>query len=54
MIAIVPVVFCLIGLVVYLLTTHPKVSEVARLTFGAGLLVALFVFAQHTVRLIAS
>ncbi len=48
---LVPVLAALIGLVVYGLT-NGKASEAGRLAFGCGLLVALWVFAHHGVKLL--
>lgn len=41
-IATVPWLFCLVGLVVYVVSSNAKVAELAKLAFFAGLLVALF------------
>lgn len=48
---LVPVAAAIIGALVYALSGNAKVAELARLLYGAGVLVALFVFAQHVVRL---
>jgi hypothetical protein len=48
---IAPVLAALIGLVVYGLA-NGKASEAGRLTFACGLLVALYVFAHHGVRVL--
>jgi Na+/phosphate symporter len=34
--AVIPIVLILVGAVVYALAKHPKVSELGRLTFAAG------------------
>ena len=47
----IPVLVMLLGLVVYLVTAHPKAQEVGRLAFFAGLLVTLFDLANHALRL---
>ncbi len=52
MLLIAPVLAAVIGLLVYALSVNPKVAELGRLAFGCGLLVALFVFAQHGVRVL--
>lgn len=44
-----PVLFAIIGLVIYLATTHPKIQEVGRLMFFSGLFVSLF---HHSVNLL--
>ena len=48
---LVPVAAAIIGALVYALSANVKVAELARLLYGAGVLVALFVLAQHVVRL---
>ena len=50
-VAIVPIVACLVGLLVYALAANPKTVELGRLTFACGLLVSLLAFASHLVRL---
>lgn len=52
LIAIVPLVVAIIGLLVYALSANPKVAELGRLAFACGLLVTLFAMAGHTVRLL--
>ena len=47
----VPIVAAIIGALAYALSGNAKIGELARLLYGAGVLVALFVFAQHVVRL---
>lgn len=51
LIATVPMIFCLAGLLVYLFAARPKVCEAGRLMFACGLLVALYVLATHVVKL---
>jgi hypothetical protein len=52
LVAIVPLLACVIGLVLYLaVTTNAKVVEVGRALFWCGLLVTLFAVAGETVRL---
>ncbi len=50
-IAIVPLVICLLGLLVYALAANPKVGELGRISFAMGLLVSLLAFATKTVSL---
>lgn len=50
-IAIIPIVVLIIGLLAYALSDNAKIAEMGRLMFFAGLLVALFVFARHIVKL---
>jgi Na+/phosphate symporter len=50
-IALVPVLVMVVGALVYGLSANPKVQEMGRLAFGAGLLVACWAFAGHAVRL---
>lgn len=49
-IAIIPAVFAIVGLLVYLLAANPKAVELGRLCFFAGLLALAFVLSGHTVR----
>lgn len=48
---LVPVAAAIVGALVYALSANAKVGELARILFACGVLVALFVFAQHVVRL---
>lgn len=41
MILLIPVIMCLVGLVVYILSANPKAAELGRITFSCGLLVTL-------------
>jgi hypothetical protein len=51
-IAIIPLLVCLVGLLVYVLAVNNgKAAELGRLSFAMGLLVTLLVFAKHVVRL---
>lgn len=50
-IAYFPLIVALIGLLMYMLTTNSKVTEVGRLMFGSGLLVTLFAVASKIIRL---
>jgi hypothetical protein len=40
-VATIPLAVCLVGLLLYVLASNPKVAEVGRLMFFAGLLAAL-------------
>jgi Na+/phosphate symporter len=51
MIAIVPVLAILLGAITYFAATNPKTAELGRLTFGAGVLVLVYLLSGHTVRL---
>lgn len=51
LIAYIPLLVALLGLVVYALATNTKVAETGRLAYACGLLVTLFVAAKHVVRL---
>lgn len=46
LVAIVPLVAALVGLLVYALSANGKVAELGRIAFSCGLLVTLFVFAH--------
>jgi len=41
-IATIPALFALVGVLMYALASNPKLQEIGRLMFFAGLLVALF------------
>lgn len=47
-----PVLFAIIGLIVYLAATHPKIQEAGRLMFFSGLFVFLFQVGNHSVNLL--
>jgi Na+/phosphate symporter len=49
-VAVVPAVFVIVGLLVYMLAGNPKAVELGRLTFACGLLVLAYVLAGHVVR----
>lgn len=49
-VAIVPALVCLIGALVYALSSNGKVVELGRLAFLAGLIALCFAFASHVVR----
>jgi hypothetical protein len=45
---------CLIGLIVYALSNHPKVSELARIAYFAGLLAFLLQVAPRMMSILGS
>jgi hypothetical protein len=45
--ATIPAVFAIVGVLMYALATNPKLSEIGRLMFFAGLFVALFVLGRE-------
>jgi len=49
--AIVPVVFAVVGLLVYALSSNAKLSEIGRLLFACSFLVLMFVLAHHVIKL---
>jgi len=51
-ILILPLLVCILGMLIYALAANAKVAELGRLAFGCGLLVTLFAFAGHAVRLL--
>ena len=51
LIAIVPMLVMIAGLVLYLVATRAEVKECGRLAFGCGLLVLVWILGGHTVRL---
>ena len=50
-IAIVPFLVAVAGCLVYALASNPKMSEIGRLAYFAGLLVLLSVFAENVLRI---
>lgn len=51
LIAIFPLLVTLVGMLAYGLSSNPKLAELGRLTFFAGLLVTVSIAAHTTVRL---
>ncbi len=51
MIAIIPLIFILIGALAYGLSSNGKVQELGRITFAAGVFALAFSLASHTVKL---
>lgn len=47
MIATIPVLVAVVGLLAYALASNPKAAEVGRLAFACGLLVALFALEHY-------
>lgn len=41
MLLLIPALVCIVGLLMYVLATNPKVSELGRIAFFVGLLVTL-------------
>jgi Na+/phosphate symporter len=50
-IALVPLVVCVVGALLYALSSNPKISEMGRLAFFAGLLALMLAMAGHTVKI---
>jgi hypothetical protein len=50
MVAIIPLLAAVIGLLIYVLATNAKVVEVGRALMWCGCLVTLFVVASHVVK----
>lgn len=42
MVILLPVVVCVVGLLMFMLSANPKVAEVGKIMFGVGLLVTLW------------
>lgn len=51
MIAYVPLLIGLLGMVVYWMAAPPKAQELGRLMFFAGILVTLFAFSGHAIKI---
>ena len=49
---VVPLLFCLVGLVIYLVAQAPKPVEIGRILFWTGLLAFLLRFGPDTVTLL--
>jgi hypothetical protein len=52
MIALLPLLVALVGLVLYAISANPKVVEVGRVLLFCGVLVTLFVLGKGTVKLL--
>jgi Na+/phosphate symporter len=50
-ISILALLVCIIGLLIYVLASNPKLSEIGRLMFFAGLLATLLAVGQKVVHL---
>jgi hypothetical protein len=50
-VTVVPLLAAIIGLLVYVLASNPKVSEVGRIVFMTAILVVWFTMAGKTVRI---
>lgn len=48
-IAIIPFIIMIVGLLLWVLASNPKVSEAGRIMFFCGLLVTTFEFGRETV-----
>jgi len=48
---ILPALVAVLGALAYAITQNAKVAELGRLAYACGLLVTLFVVAQHVARL---
>jgi len=46
-----PLLFAVVGVLLYALSSNPKIVEIGRLMFACGLLVSLYAVAGHTTRL---
>lgn len=51
MIAVVPVLFAILGALIYALAGNTKLVEIGRLTFLASMIALMLALAQHTVKL---
>lgn len=50
-IAIIPLVLLIVGLLMYVLSANPKIAEVGRMTFFAGILAFAFATAKTVLHL---
>ena len=53
MIAYIPLIFVIIGLLMYALCANPKLAEIGRLVFFAAFLVLMFSVSSETVHFLA-
>ena len=51
MVIYLPLLVAIVGLLIYVLSNHPKIPEVGRIMFWTGLLAFLLTFAGHTIAL---
>lgn len=51
MIALVPIIFGMGGMLVYALSANPKLQELGRLTFAGAMFALMFALVQRTVTL---
>jgi uncharacterized membrane protein len=51
MIAFVPIIFGVVGVLVYALSANPKLQELGRITFAASAFALMFALAQRTITL---
>jgi Na+/phosphate symporter len=51
LVAFIPLVLCLVGLVVYLITVNPRAQEIGRILFFCGLLVTMMALATKTLHI---
>lgn len=51
LIAFIPVLVLIIGLLVYALASNGKVQEIGRISFFVGLFFTVAEFARHTIRI---
>ena len=53
MIAYIPLICAIVGVLLYVLASNPKVQEIGRLAYFAGFLVLMFTLASKTVHFLA-
>ncbi len=51
LIALAPLLFAVVGALLYALAGNPKAAELGRLTFAAGMIALAFALASHVVKL---
>lgn len=49
--ALLSLVVCIVGLIMYALSSNPKIAELGRIMFGVGLLVALWLATGVVIKL---
>ena len=50
-IAIIPVLVLIVGLLVWVLAARPKAAEAGRILFAVGALITVYVLAHHTIKI---
>lgn len=52
MVAYVPLLLALIGLMLYILPVNPKINQIGMILFACGVLVTMFAWSGHSVKIL--